>query len=927
MTAPADRSPSILAVADEGGRQIGTAVLISTDIVATAAHVLQGLTISTVTLVNVADNDHYRAKAEYSGDGKGPDLALLRILGQPPRMRPALLTQRVRPGEEVRVLGIGRDFPTGVWVQGRIAGRLAADMVQIHITAGSVDGGFSGAPVVSVDGEVLGIVIERTTNDSGQDIVMLPAETIRRLRPDRQPPAHRPADPAQRRRGDAVYSGYASDAAVGEDLLDRGAEVEALALLIAARSTAPPMSVGLFGDWGTGKTFFLEKLRERIREMTADPADEESVCRQVRQIVFNAWHYTDANLWASLVSAIFTELAEPRHGESTAEARERWAGQRRLLVRELETTREHLGEAQARYTAAEAEVGKVAGDLERVRAERSRDRQVLRTMQAVGELVLDDDGMRERLREAGRQLDLQAGTELQELRRAADDAATLTQRVGRLWSLVRARDRGRVTTWFWCAGAVAAALCVVVPLLVDRFANGVVQVFAGLVACAVPLAAAARQALRTVGRVAGIAESVADKAAQVEQKVRERQAREEAAMLADLRDLESKEAELRADLAAAQARKDAAARALEDAESGRQLASFVRERSESADYRGQLGIIATVRRDFDRLAELLTQADWERAPRPLERIVLYVDDLDRCAPDRVVEVLQAVHLLLGLPLFVVVVAVDPRWMLGSLDLHFERVLGRKQTAAAETRHWAATPVNYLEKIFQIPFNISAMLPADFGRLIGDLVTPAPDPSPEPASRAIVGPDALRTDRAPGSRAAATSAGQPVALHARAEFRTLTVSDAERELLAAMGPLIATPRAAKRLVNLYRLTRALLSEETLAAFVQQRDYQSVVVLLAVLVGMPQEAMGLFDGVLEADGAQPWAEFVARLEPGRLRDALTGVLPELTDTMTVDRMRGWIPLVARYSFHTGELAGSTTWAPPVEHRRNPATLIPH
>jgi hypothetical protein len=36
-----------------------------------------------------------------------------------------------------------------------------------------------------------------------------------------------------------------------------------------------------------------------------------------------------------------------------------------------------------------------------------------------------------------------------------------------------------------------------------------------------------------------------------------------------------------------------------------------------------------------------------RVRPPLQRIVLYVDDLDRCPPRRVVEVLTAVHLMLA----------------------------------------------------------------------------------------------------------------------------------------------------------------------------------------------------------------------------------------------------------------------------------------
>ena len=38
--------------------------------------------------------------------------------------------------------------------------------------------------------------------------------------------------------------------------------------------------------------------------------------------------------------------------------------------------------------------------------------------------------------------------------------------------------------------------------------------------------------------------------------------------------------------------------------------------------------------------------------------LLYIDDLDRCSEDKVVKVLEAVHLLLAFKLFVVIVAVE-----------------------------------------------------------------------------------------------------------------------------------------------------------------------------------------------------------------------------------------------------------------------------
>jgi len=56
---------------------------------------------------------------------------------------------------------------------------------------------------------------------------------------------------------------------------------------------------------------------------------------------------------------------------------------------------------------------------------------------------------------------------------------------------------------------------------------------------------------------------------------------------------------------------------------------------------------------------LAEQADLRKTIPPKDlryfsRIVLYIDDLDRCPPDSVADVLQAIHMLLFFPLFVVV---------------------------------------------------------------------------------------------------------------------------------------------------------------------------------------------------------------------------------------------------------------------------------
>lgn len=123
--------------------------------------------------------------------------------------------------------------------------------------------------------------------------------------------------------------------------------------------------------------------------------------------------------------------------------------------------------------------------------------------------------------------------------------------------------------------------------------------------------------------------------------------------------------------------------------------------------------IEDIRRDFEILSDLLEDNSkrkrslWEFRGRrnnddptiktggvaQVDRIVLYIDDLDRCPPERVVEVLQAVHLLLAFPLFIVVVGVDSRWLLRSLEKQYPEFLKLDRSARGDQARWASTKPN------------------------------------------------------------------------------------------------------------------------------------------------------------------------------------------------------------------------------------------
>jgi hypothetical protein len=406
---------------------------------------------------------------------------------------------------------------------------------------------------------------------------------------------------------------------------------------------------------------------------------------------------------------------------------------------------------------------------------------------------------------------------------------------------------------------------------------------------------------------------------------------------------------------------------LAQATSGRLLSRFIQDRAESNDYRKHLGLLALVRQDFERLSALIEEANNRyRAPTKenekfnpfttlaeeetdketrLNRIVLYIDDLDRCPPEKVVEVLQAVHLLLAFPLFVVVVGVDARWISRSLETHYCKLLGER----TDRRRWKradasiegpltfdgrATPRDYLEKIFQIPFWLETLQEDRRTRMLHGLLGRNVAPSehgPLPSGVKSGGgppPDAAGRQDAPAqhrvsgeSKVANRSDSTRKATDLNP--RALEITLQELEFIESLVPLLDTsPRGLKRFVNIYRLIKAGLPEHEQSAFTKNQDkeagdYQIVLFLLAIATSFPDIPPLLFQRLLELDGVGDNAaaappdlrELIKTLSSGapkqfandwqRLARWLAKAGPR-QETTPIHRLAKGAKLVSRYSF---------------------------
>jgi hypothetical protein len=740
---------------------------------------------------------------------------------------------------------------------------------------------------------------------------------------DAQPAAPAQEDAGQARR-DVLAGGISADLVDpgqgiprDEDDLGVSAYVAMMATAIAREDTELPLSIGLFGGWGSGKSYFMGLLREQVQQLAAsgDPA----YCPSIVQIGFNAWSYADADIWASLGDEIFRRLAGPAEEKEEAGDAER----RQQLRAWLADERGRVKDLEAAKAAAAGKVVRLRAELER--RENDRRNSALTLLRATASAVQADGQKAAELRNAWDKLGLKDETEQARL---LVDMVTGTRED--LTAIRRAVPDGKQR--YLAGGLLAAGL---VFAVVGLASSGVLGQSLSRVLAGTGLAAVVAAAVTLVAvtkRAADGVRSVADFADQIRQRTQAGRDRQVKAALAEVKAAEAREQVLRAQLDQVVARVGELGRELIELSPGQRLYAFIAERAASEDYRRRLGLITTIRRDLERLARL--QDQWRKdtgggSPRPIDRIVLYIDDLDRCAPAQVVEVLQAVHLLLALDLFVVVVGVDPRWLLGSLREEYQGSLASP-----------LPPHDYLEKIFNVPFVLPGMTPRGFSTMIrrlaastagapqagtgGERQAPQDDDAGLPAAGTSAAPPDAGIPPQQGSEIAAVLRGERVAL--------TPLTEPELAALSALAPLVRSPRSAKRLLNLYRMLRSTRDLSDASEFLgtggDAGEFQAVVVLLGLLTASPRllaqilfaspdPEAGLTGGVCHRVAPSSWGTFLNGLRPRRAGERWRN---DLCDGLSETRRREW-ELLAEHAGPASalvtlpDLSAFVTWAPHV------------
>jgi KAP family P-loop domain len=707
-----------------------------------------------------------------------------------------------------------------------------------------------------------------------------------------------------------------------------------LADLISLKETRLPLAIGLFGDWGCGKSHFMNLIDRRIKSLTLEArrAVPTRWCREIIPIYFNAWHYSDSNLWASLVTEVFESLfahIQPKGDELE------------LLEGRLSKAGGVTSLAEEQLRAAKENVVKAAKVLDSANVSKNSARHALQgLLEGLNTLTPELVTAEERKRATELLGVSPEDATLSELQARYKEMTSISGRSKELWR--RATDRnGLAVRLGWLAGAA------VVLLLIDAARHYVSQVEA-LLRSMSPWIRAALIGLMGIGAwIAPAIRHVQAALAQLEA-LQKRAEHAQEALQANPRVAQAQNVKLKAEamvraaeeaLVNAQAEELGLKQAMDSLRPERRLGRFIETRVRSTDYRGQLGLVSLARRDFSELSRIFTDAEsirreigdkpqqvegLERLSLKVDRVVLFIDDLDRCDPRKIVDVLQAVHLLLAYPLFAVVVGVDQRVLRQSLKKRFQGLgqandgLRRSGTANRGADESPTTPLDYLEKIFHIPFHLPRMEKKGFEELVWNLTQPvdtppgpeefpirngttqtmdldaAVDVEDDPVLRPVVGeePGGTEDDK--------TEPSTPVG--------SVPLNDWERNALKEYHSLIPTPRGATRFLNTYRLVRAGVAATGWDQFRGDDgghgEFRLPMLMLAIAAGQPSVAREWFKIIQQhAIGPLPSLEDLPEKNAAawhELRRFYAALGSQMRVPLTQDLVMDWIGRVERFTF---------------------------
>ena len=245
--------------------------------------------------------------------------------------------------------------------------------------------------------------------------------------------------------------------------------------------------------------------------------------------------------------------------------------------------------------------------------------------------------------------------------------------------------------------------------------------------------------------------------------------------------------------------------------------------------------------------------------QPNVRVVVMVDDLDRCAEDKVVEILQAINVVLAQSDVYTLLAIDGDMVRRAVFRHYRDASEEKLPEGYQLDE--RFPFEYLEKIVQFSIRLPPTSLATRSAYVRSLFTLPPLGEPSTSVRPSAQPSVDEVIQ--HGLAIDLTQVQPVSL---GDFTDLPMADtpAEADAMATYQRLLDdNPREIKRAINVHRFVKIALyrKESTPSVDVQRR----LVLWVVLCLKSPNEVSNL----LHQEDLESTAEDLLAREPSPFR----------------------------------------------------------
>ena len=568
-----------------------------------------------------------------------------------------------------------------------------------------------------------------------------------------------------------------NDLAQGDDQLNIKIEIDALTNVLMLRKLKPPLAVGILGGWGSGKSFALHLMKQRINEIRSEALTEKQAWGEsnqlfpyvghIYQIEFDAWTYAKSNLWASLMQKVFFELnrqisleeklktagVDLLKGGQIWKALNNMSDEQRRQILDSNLTQDIFKETKSHDTWQNIESKGISsvlwdtlGKLRQQEVEKLREEQqsLLNKENDLREKEIEiEKQVDQKIREKSRallwnplkdELSKLMGITVDELESKVinkNDSEkvkiTLNELEPEFWKSLwkTCKDNPTILCFFILSLII---LLIISPWLSTQLNNLPLGGFSDSVHRIAQLLTNSSAFIFSFPFIEKIWKGWKNYKKQVKQ-VLERyqtqvideqeklaQSRQtlveiEKAKNPDLTELENK-------IKQQQAFVEQKQQQIGLTTTYKSLNDLIDTRLRTDPYSEQLGLLQQVKGDIEELTNRLVlqiydspdviQKKKESFVRGPARVVLYIDDLDRCPPHKVVEVLEAVQLLVKTSLFIVVLAIDDRYISRALEDVYKGVLKRRGQPSG---------IDYLEKIIQIPYRMRSISPSNLKKYL------------------------------------------------------------------------------------------------------------------------------------------------------------------------------------------------------------------